>query len=51
MKRAENNLDELMTEFKQHLKKLRLAEIQKHKEAKESMVSKQIKKLVGDNCE
>ena len=51
MKKKANNLDELTTEFKQHLTKLRLTEIQRHTEEKKSMVSKQIKKLLGDNGE
>ena len=51
MKNDGDNLDDLMTEFKKHLKELRLAEIQKQKEAKESMVSKQIQKLLGDDGE
>ena len=43
--------EEMKKEFKQYLKKIRLDEIEKNKEAKASMVSKQIKKLVGDTNE
>ena len=40
--------EEMMREFKQHLKKIRLDEKEKHTQEKEAMVSKQIKKLLGD---
>ena len=43
--------EEMMDEFKQYLKKIRLDEKEKHIEEKESMVMKQIKKLLGDNDE
>ena len=37
-----------MIEFKQHLKKIRLAEIEKNKKERYSVITKQIKRLVGD---
>ena len=40
--------EEMMKEFKQYLKKIRLDEKEKNIEAKASMVRKQIKKLLGD---
>ena len=40
--------EEIMNEFKQFLKKTRLDEKAKTTEEKESMVMKQIKKLLGD---
>ena len=40
--------EEIMEEFKQYLKKIRLDEKEKNIEAKASMVRKQIKKLLGD---
>ncbi len=39
--------EEFIAEFKQYLKKLRLAEKQKNKEEKESVVLKQIENLLG----
>ena len=43
--------EEMMKEFKQYLKKIRLDEKRKNKEEKESMILKQIEKLLGDNDE
>ena len=43
--------EELREEFKQYLKEIRLSEKRKNREEKESMVMKQIKKLVGDSDE
>jgi len=40
--------EDIMKEFKQFLKKTRLAEKAKYTQEKEAMVSKQIKKLLGD---
>jgi len=44
-------LEEMLREFKQFIKKNRLAEKEKHMEEKESMMTKQIKKLLGDSDE
>ena len=41
--------EDIMKEFKQFLKKTRLAKKAKTIEEKESMVMKQIQKLLGDN--
>lgn len=41
--------EEMMQEFKQYLKKIRLDEKEKNKNEKESMVMKQIEKLVSGN--
>ena len=43
--------EDIMKEFKQFLKKTRLDEKAKNTEEKESMVMKQIKKLLGDTNE
>ena len=43
--------EDMMKEFKQFLKKNRLAEKSKTLEEKNSIVMKQIKKLVGENNE
>lgn len=43
--------EEMMREFKQYLKKIRLDEKEKSMEEKASMVMKQIKKLLGDSDE
>ena len=40
--------EEMMKEFKQHLKKMRLDEKEKNTQEKESMIRKQIKKLLDD---
>ena len=40
--------EDIMEEFKQFLKKNRLDEKEKNTKEKESMVMKQIKKLLGD---
>ena len=40
--------EEMMREFKQHLKKMRLDEKEKNTQEKESMIRKQIKKLLDD---
>ena len=40
--------EEIMKEFKQYLKKIRLDEKEKNKNEKEAMVLKQVKKLLGD---
>ena len=41
--------EEMMQEFKQYLKKIRLDEKEKNKNEKESMVMKQIEKLASGN--
>ena len=41
--------EEMMQEFKQYLKKIRLDEKEKNKSEKEAMVLKQIKMLVDDS--
>jgi hypothetical protein len=41
--------EEIMQEFKQYLKQIRLDEIEKNKSEKEAMVLKQIKMLVDDS--
>ena len=41
--------EEMMQEFKQYLKKIRLDEKEKNKNEKESMVMKQIEKLLSGN--
>ena len=43
--------EDMMKEFKQYIKKNRLAEKEKVIEEKTSMVMKQIKNLVGENNE
>jgi hypothetical protein len=43
--------DELQKEFKQYLKKTRLAEQEKNRADKAAIVMKQIKKLLGDQDE
>ena len=40
--------EDIMREFKQHLKKMRLDEKEKNAQEKESMIRKQIKKLLDD---
>jgi len=43
--------EDIMKDFKQYLKKIRLDEQKKNIEEKESMVMKQIEKLLGNNDE
>jgi|TARA_B100000745_G_C20028992_1_gene350213 hypothetical protein len=38
--------EDIVQEFKQHLKKIRIGEIKKTQKAKESMKMKQVKKLI-----
>ena len=43
--------EDIMKDFKQYLKKIRLDEKEKNKNEKEAMVLKQVKKLLGGSDE